>query len=318
MSGPPHGFRESSTYIPRHGDHGHEAFNNYEERMVISRNLKYFLAMIQEYMNYLENIKGYSPNTTSSYAKDLHNFVEWARFNIVGARWSTITITDIDKYITAMSKSGLKPATTNRHLSALSGLFRYMKREGLINDNPCHYESRRKIAHTIPNTIPINDLKMAYENAYGVVKVMLALLISTGIRIQELLDLEWDDINFVDNSLKIHGKGNKERRVYTNIEYLETLRTVYQYQCQKGKIFLMNQREARRMVFDALKPYTKAKQLSPHAIRHSFATHLANEGVNASTIGAILGHKQLETTQKYIDLTDAPVRNILQNHNILN
>ena len=161
-------------------------------------------------------------------------------------------------------------------------------------------------------------MKTAYENANGVVKVMLALLISTGIRIQELLDLEWDDINFVDNSLKIHGKGNKERLVYTNSEYLETLRTVHQYQCQKGKIFLMNQREARRMVFDALKPYTKAKQLSPHAIRHSFATHLANEGVNASTIGAILGHKQLETTQKYIDLTDAPVRNILHNYNILN
>lgn len=286
--------------------------------MVISRNLKYLLAMIQEYMNYLENIKGYSPNTTSSYAKDLHNFVEWARCNISGARWSTITINDIDKYITDMAKAGLKPATTNRHLSALSGLYRYMKREGLIDENPCHYESRRKIAQTIPNTIPINDLKTAYENAHGVVKVMLALLISTGIRIQELLDLEWDDINFVDNSLKIHGKGNKERLVYTNSEDLETLRTVHQYQCQKGKIFLMNQREARRMVFDALKPYTRAKQLSPHAIRHSFATHLANEGVNASTIGAILGHKRLETTQKYIDLTDAPVRNILQNHNILN
>ena len=318
MSGSPHGFRESSTYIPRHGDHWHEAFNNYEERMVISRNLKYFLAMIQEYMNYLENIKGYSPNTTSSYAKDLHNFVEWARFNIVGARWSTITMSDIDNYITDMAKAGLKPATTNRHLSAISGLYRYMKREGLMTDNPCHYESRRKIGQTIPNTIPLNDLKSAYEQSNGVVKVMLALLISTGIRIQELLDLEWDDINFVDNSLRIHGKGNKERFVYTTNEYLEILRNVYQNQAQTGKIFLLNQREARKMIFDALKPYSKAKQLSPHAIRHSFATHLANDGVNASTIGAILGHKRLETTQKYIDLTDAPIRNILYNHNILN
>lgn len=286
--------------------------------MVISSNLKYSSAMINEYMNYLQNIKGYSPNTISSYVKDLHNFVEWARFNISGARWSTITIIDIDKYITDMAKAGLKPATTNRHLSAISGLYRYMKREGLMNENPCHFESRRKIAQTIPHTIPINELKTAYEQANGVVKVMLALLISTGIRIQELLDLEWDDINFTDNSLTIHGKGNKERCVYTNSEYLEILRNVYQYQRQNGKIFLMNQREARRMVFDALRPYTKAKQLSPHAIRHSFATHLANEGVNASTIGAILGHQRLETTQKYIDLTDAPVRYILQNHNILN
>lgn len=274
--------------------------------------------MIQEYMNYLENIKGYSPNTTSSYAKDLHNFVEWARFNIVGARWSTITMSDIDNYITDMAKAGLKPATTNRHLSAISGLYRYMKREGLMTDNPCHYESRRKIGQTIPNTIPLNDLKSAYEQSNGVVKVMLALLISTGIRIQELLDLEWDDINFVDNSLRIHGKGNKERFVYTTNEYLEILRNVYQNQAQTGKIFLLNQREARKMIFDALKPYSKAKQLSPHAIRHSFATHLANDGVNASTIGAILGHKRLETTQKYIDLTDAPIRNILYNHNILN
>lgn len=274
--------------------------------------------MIREYMNYLENIKGYSPNTISSYAKDLQNFVLWVRINIAGARWSTLTRSDIDKYITEMAKVGLKPATTNRHLSAISGIYRYMKREGLMNENPCHFESRRKIAQTIPHTIPINELKTAYENSNGVVKVMLALLISTGIRIQELLDLEWNDINFSDNSLRIQGKGNKQRQVYTSSEYLEILRNVHQNQAQTGKIFLMNQREARRMIFEALKPYSRAKQLSPHAIRHSFATHLANEGVNSSTIGAILGHKRLETTQKYIDLTDAPVRNILQNHNILN
>lgn len=286
--------------------------------MAISRNLKYFLAMIKEYMNYLQNIKGYSANTIAGYAKDLQNFVAWVRSNIDGARWSTITRSDIDNYITYMAKGGLKPATTNRYLSALSGLYRFMKREGFMIDNPCHYESRRKIAQTIPNTIPINDLKSAYEHSNGVVKVMLALLISTGIRIQELLDLEWNDINFSDNSLRIQGKGNKQRQVYTSSEYLEILRNVHQNQAQTGKIFLMNQREARRMIFEALKPYSRSKQLSPHAIRHSFATHLANEGVNASTIGAILGHKQLETTQKYIDLTDAPVRNILQNHNILN
>lgn len=258
--------------------------------------------MIQDFINYLRNIKGYADNTCQAYENDLKDFATWAKANLTGARWSTLTRADIDCYITSLTTAGLKPATTNRRLSAIAGLYNYIRRQGHKIDNPCKYESRRKKGKTIPNTIPYKEMEMAYEHAQGVVKVMLGLLATTGMRIQELLDMTWEDINFEKGAIKIHGKGNKERIVYTLPEQLEVLKGVSDMNQPSGKIFTQDQRTARRMIWEALKPYSNAPQLSPHAIRHTFATHMAEKGVNCSTLATILGHNQLDTTQQYIDL----------------
>lgn len=258
--------------------------------------------MIQQYIHYLGTLKGYSANTCEAYEKDLKDFVQWAKENITGARWSTLTREDIDRYITDMVERGLKPSTTNRRLAAISGIYRYFKREGHDIDNPTQYESRRKRGELVPNTIPYKELETAYEHSHGVVKVMLGLLATTGIRIQELLDIEWQDINFEKWAIKIKGKGNKERIVYTLPEQLSTLREVMRHGHHEGPIFTQTQREARKMIWEALKPYSQARQLSPHAIRHTFATNMAEKGVNCSTLAEILGHKRLDTTQQYINL----------------
>lgn len=273
--------------------------------------------MIQQYINYLRDIRGYSENTAISYEKDLKDFALWAKVSIPGARWSTMTREDIDHYITDLVAAGLKPATTNRRLAAISGLYNFFKRNGHDIENPCKYESRRKRAQTIPNTIPCHDLAKAYEKAYGVTKAMLGILISTGIRIQELLDINWEDINFEDCKIKIHGKGNKERIVHLQPEQLQLLKDVKNNYNVHGTIFKFDQREARRLIFTALENYTDAKQKSPHAIRHTFATKLATNGVNASTLATILGHKDIRTTQQYIDLTQSTTRDAMLNNNIL-
>lgn len=258
--------------------------------------------MIKQYINYLRTLKGYSENTCQSYEKDLKDFTRWAKANIIEASWSTLTRDDIDSYISDLVDAGLKPATTNRRLAAISGIYRFFIRQGYSLKNPVQFESRRKLGEHIPNTIPYNELKLAYDNSYGVVKVMLGLLTTTGIRIQELLDIKWEDINFASSSITVHGKGNKERIVYTLPEQLSTLKEVMNLNPQSGQIFNQDQRTTRRMIWEALKPYSNAKQLSPHAIRHTFATHMAEMGVNTSTLQGILGHKHLETTQQYIDL----------------
>lgn len=258
--------------------------------------------MIEQYINYLRTLKGYSENTCQSYEKDLKDFARWAKENISHVKWSTITRDDIDRYISDMVKAGLKPATTNRRLAAISGIYRFFKRQGLSVSNPAQYESRRKIGDHIPNTIPYKELEQAYIHSHGVVKVMLGLLATTGIRIQELLDLKYEDIDFEKSSIRVHGKGNKERIVYTLPEQLETLREVQNINHSSGQIFTQDQRTARRMIWEALKPFSNAKQLSPHAIRHTFATNMAEKGVNCSTLQNILGHKHMETTQQYIDL----------------
>ena len=274
--------------------------------------------MLTRFENYLRNIKGYSERTCSEYVKDLKAFALWAKANVKDARWSTLTRSDIDEYITMRAKEGIKPSTTNRELSAISALYRFFIREGLLKTNPARFQSRRKVGFHLPNTIPSEDLQAAYKNSFGVVHVWIGLLSTTGIRISELLGLNWEDIDFKTCALEIKGKGNKERLVYTTPEYLDLMRQAYERNPTDGRIFRYSEREARFMLWEALKPYSRAKQLSPHAIRHSFATSLAKQGVNVATIATILGHKSIETTQKYIDMAQMDCRTVSAQYSPLN
>lgn len=273
--------------------------------------------MISNYITYITSIKGYSPLTAKSYEKDLKHIAAWARENMSDARWSKIDRSVIDRYIIDAEQNEQAPATTNRRLSALSGLYKYMQREGYKVENPCRYESRRKVAQRVPNTINPQQLHTAYENSCGATRVMLGILITTGIRIGELLALDWHDVDIESQVLTIKGKGNKERVVRVPAEQLTEIAAVKAHTDANGRMFGISQRMARRMIYDALKPYCSAEQLSPHAIRHTFATHLAAAGENVSTIGAILGHKHLETTQQYIDLAAAQNRNCNINNSII-
>ena len=274
--------------------------------------------MLTRFENYLRNIKGYSERTCSEYLKDLKAFARWAKANKQDARWSTLTRSDIDDYISMRAKEGIKPTTTNRELAAISSLYRFFIREGLLKNNPARYQSRRKVGFHLPNTIPSEDLQAAYNNSFGVVHVWIGLLSTTGIRISELLGLNWEDIDFKTCALEIKGKGNKERLVYTTPEYLDLMRQAYERNPSEGRIFRYSERDARYMLWEALKPYSRAKQLSPHAIRHSFATSLAKQGVNVATIATILGHNRIATTQKSLDMAQMDCRAVSAQYSPLN
>ena len=274
--------------------------------------------MLTRFENYIRHIKGYSERTCSEYLKDLKGFAKWAKTYKEGARWSTLTRSDIDEYITMRAKEGIKPSTTNRELASISALYRFFIREGLMTSNPARFQSRRKVGFHLPNTIPSEDLQTAYAHSVGVVHVWIGLLSTTGIRISELLGLNWEDIDFKTCALEIRGKGNKDRIVYTTPEYLDLMRQAYERNPIEGRIFRYNEREARHMLWEALKPYSRAKQLSPHAIRHSFATSLAKQGVNVATIATILGHNRIATTQKYIDMAQMDCRAVSAQYSPLN
>ena len=274
--------------------------------------------MLTRFENYLRNIKGYSERTTSEYLKDLKAFARWAKTHREGAKWSTLTRSDIDEYITMRAKEGIKPATTNRELASISALYRFFIREGLMTSNPARFQSRRKVGFHLPNTIPSEDLQTAYAHSVGVVHVWIGLLSTTGIRISELLGLNWEDIDFKTCALEIRGKGNKDRIVYTTPEYLDLMRQAYERNPIEGRIFRYSERDARHMIWEALKPWSRAKQLSPHAIRHTFATSLARQGVNVATIATILGHNRIATTQKYIDMAQMDCKAVSAQYSPLN
>lgn len=273
--------------------------------------------MINEFKTYLTCIKGYSENTAVAYAKDLRTFARYMRQQDSEKRWSTITREDVDGYIIHLSNTGHKPATLCRHISSISSLYRYIQREGHDISNPAQYESRPKIGKTIPNTIPVQELRNALQHSDGKVKVMLQILSETGIRIQEMLDIKVEDIDMMNGILKIQGKGHKERLVYISNETKNML--ISQANGKHQRIFEgISQLECRNMIYDVLKKYSNAPQLSPHAIRHTYATQMAKQGMTTTTLQKVLGHEQLTTTQKYIDLGQVSTENECRHLSIFN
>ena len=258
--------------------------------------------MIHEFEIYLRSIRGYSENTISAYSKDLHIFARWARQANRQAAWSKVTRDDIDAFLQHQQAAGLSPATTNRQLAAISSLYNYFQRQGYEVANPCKYESRRKVAVKVPTTIPTSQLIEAYKHAQGAAKTMLGILATTGIRIQELLDIKFEDINVEDSSCIIKGKGAKERIVTIPSYILDDIISNSVSQEPSAHIFNLTQRAARHIIYQTLSPYCTARQLSPHAIRHTYATNLAKHGENVTTIAKSLGHSHIETSQKYIDM----------------
>lgn len=261
--------------------------------------------MIQQFINYIINNRGYSQDTARAYEYDLRTFAAWARKNLDSARWSTITKQDIEKHIESETRSGKSASTTNRRLASIAALYRYMQGQGLTIQNPCQYESRRKIERTIPNTININQLRTCYEKTAGVVHVMLGLLIYSGIRISELRKIEWHDIDTENNTIRVKGKGAKQRIIAVPAKCLQEIAYAKRHCNENGIMFDYSDRSIRWMIHDALKEHCQAPQLSPHAIRHTFATNLAANGVNVTTIASVLGHEHIETTQKYINMAAA-------------
>ena len=257
--------------------------------------------MIETFITYLRSIRGFSANTCRAYEKDIRAFSAWMLQHNQSATWRTITRDDIDAYIIEEQKAGLKPSTTNRQLSAISSLYKFFQRQGLECINPCKYESRRKLGSSLPNTIDMQQLRKAYEHSRGLTKMMLGILITTGIRIQEALDLTWEDIDFQNGTIRINGKGSKQRLIKTSLDLKKAAEQVQYLTQGHGRIFYNGQRYWRHMIWQTLTPYCRAKQLSPHAIRHTIATEMAKSGMSAIDISQILGHSHIETSQKYID-----------------
>lgn len=262
--------------------------------------------MLQEFCNYLRAIRGYSENTIRAYSADLRSFARWANENRPGTRWSTLQRETIDEYLEAQCEAGLKATTTNRQLAALSTLFRYFQRQGWILDNPCQYESRRKQPQTLPTTLKPEQIARAYRRAHGCRRTMLGILATTGIRIGELLALNYEDIDFETSQLRINGKGSKERIVTSTPEVLQTLSDIKRDLKATGRIFYISQRQARYMIYETLAPYCQSSHLNPHTIRHTFATELAKAGENTAAIAKMLGHSHIETSQKYINMAEIP------------
>lgn len=275
--------------------------------------------MITEFITYLENIKGYSHLTAVAYEKDVRAFARWMALRKPNAHWSTITRADVDKYVVAHSQAGRKPATTCRHLASLSALYKYMQREGYDVENPVKYESRPKIAKTLPTTISMQTLLTGWSKTTGELHMIITILMTTGIRLQECLDLTWDDIKWEDKKIIVRGKGNKDRQVYICEVLMNELRDVPATMTRQWKLFPMwSQRRVRSEIFWVMRQFDTNCTCSPHRIRHTYATEIAKGGANVVQLANLLGHQDIKTTQKYIDMTQCDAQAIATMYNPFN
>lgn len=262
--------------------------------------------MIKEFIQYVSAIRGMSVNTAKAYNNDLTAFATWAKMERQDAKWSNITRDDIDNYVIWNTQLGHTPATINRHLAAISGLYKYMKRQGYEIDNPVRYESRKKLPKRVPETISLGTLEKAATHTTQEVAIAMRLLYTTGIRTSELLNIKKNDIDIERQRIKINGKGSKERYVYMTEEVVEQLRTYIDKKI--GHIFAIGDRELRYEIAMAVKRVDNEKRANPRIIRHTFATEMAKNGANATTIAALMGHESIKTSQAYINIAGTGVQ----------
>ena len=264
--------------------------------------------MITETLNYLTVNRGLSERTAESYSKALHSFARFINLCYAGTSWRTVTKQMIDLYVVSLVHQEYKAATIKQHVSALRTFYKTQMAMGTLNDNPARYVSTPKLGEKQPNTIEPEAIKRCLESQYTneTAKAVIAVLFETGVRLQELIDMRAEDINSTNQSIKVHGKGRKERTVY----YGELTK---QYG-RKLHIQNMSQREIRRLVWEALRPFSKAPQLSPHAIRHTFACQLMNNGMPLEAISKLLGHEHTATTEIYAQLSNSKAKEYYYNY----
>ena len=273
-------------------------YNKPYRSTVKRRNMKQ-KGMITQFIDYLVNNRGYSVNTAAAYSKALHDFARYARGIDCRIRWSSITKGFIDSYVVSLQNRQAARKSIKMHVSALRSFFAWMRGQGLTDLNPARFVSTPKLADTLPAIVEPAIIEKAISGAGPLAAAIIATLYDTGIRLGELISLDTRNVDKKLRAIKITGKGNRERIVF----YRErTARLLNRYaEGKRGQIFSgLSAEDVRFMVYREFDRY--GVNVSPHQLRHSFATGLLRHGVSLEAARQILGHKSITTTQRYLHL----------------
>ena len=279
--------------------------------------------IIDAYRDYLEVERGYSEYTLLNYMNDINDFITCLdNKKYKGICNCTVNIARF--YIMELTKDGLKPTSISRKLSSLRGLYRFMVREGYVENNVFNEVTSPKKGKLLPKQLYADEIEAMFDsiNCKTIIGkrnyCILEMLYDTGMRVSELCNLELSDIDYSLNYIKVFGKGKKER-IIPMIESLKS--AIYDYVAfsrnelltkskeRTNKLFLNHRgtpltTRGVRVVLDEITNDTSEKiKVHPHMIRHSFATHLLNGGADLRSVQSLLGHVNLSTTQIYTHIS---------------
>jgi len=272
--------------------------------------------LIEDFLDYLRGARGYSNHTITAYKKDLEEF-----FNFVLKPVEKLDNIDIRNFMAHLRQKDLSKTSITRKLSALRSFYRFLHREGYVKTNPARLVSTLKVIREIPKFLTVDEVFLLIDAPKGDSfiairdRAILELLYSSGIRVSELISLDINDIDIRESLIRVKGKGKKERIVPVGSKALEALKNYLPERLtikkRSSALFLskrgtrLTDRSVRRIIYQYIRKINFKKNISPHTLRHTFATHLLHGGADLRSIQEFLGHSSLSTTQKYthVDIT---------------
>jgi integrase/recombinase XerD len=288
-------------------------------------------ALIDRFLDAIWMERGLSENTLGAYRADLlalHQRLTDKSVNLVEAGRA-----DVMDYIAWRVEGGAKPRSTARQLSSFRRFYRYLLREALITDDPTANIAMPKIGRALPQSLTEEEVDslLAAPNVAEPLghrdRAMLEVLYATGVRVSELINLQMSQINLNQGVLRIVGKGDRERLIPLGdeaqdwvrefiagprIEILLERQTDYLFPTRRGD------RMTRQAFWHIIKRYARkagvAKRLSPHTVRHAFATHLLNNGADLRVVQLLLGHSDVSTTQIYTHVARERMKDLHSRH----
>jgi len=269
--------------------------------------------LINSYLDYIESIKRYSPQTVKAYGIDLNQFIEFcnSRNNFTA---EALTEKFIKKYLMLLSETGLEKRSISRKLASVRGLMKYAFQNQIINSNPVAYiknpRGNKKLPEvtTTESILKIYDLADEAEDEPERIKIIFELLYGCALRVSELCDLNFGDLDIKNHTLRVKGKGSKIRIVpvgQKSIEIIDEYLTITNHQNNNEPLIKTKggnriyQRFVYRIINKYLTKVTDIKKKSPHVLRHSAATHMLDRGADLRAVKELLGHENLSTTQIY-------------------
>ena len=286
---------------------------------------------IVAFLNSLIIEKGLSKNTIQSYESDIYQLYQW-NISKNKKRITEIKKIDTSQYISYLFSQNLKSTSVNRKISSLKTFFNFLLKKKLINANPFADQIMPKKPISLPKSISEDDVVKLLDapkpdSLIGLRdKAMLELLYASGVRISELVNIKFSDLDLERNIIKVFGKGSKERLVPFGEDAAQCI-SAYIDERKKNKniasikyIFLNNRgsKISRHAFWHRLKEYCLEiglkRDISPHTLRHAFATHLLNRGADLRSVQVLLGHSDLSTTQIYTHIAKQRLSELVKKH----
>lgn len=288
-------------------------------------------ALIDDYIRALWMERGLSNNTQASYRRDLNQFACWMNDRAQGVLDADAA--QLQSYLAWRIMEQMRASSTARQLSCLRGFYRYLLRDELISADPTLNLSNPKTGRALPKSLSEADVDSLLaapniEDPLGLRdRTMLELLYGSGLRISELISLELEQISLRSGLIRVVGKGDKERLVPLGDEslewiarYLRTGRPLLLMQSNPATLFLSRRgvQMTRQTFWHRIRHWAKVagidKPLSPHVLRHAFATHLLNHGADLRAVQMLLGHANLSTTQIYTQVATHRLQQLHQQY----